>query len=155
MATNRLVAPLVASSGPLFSRVASSTVFCPKPCPHVLRTFSSLQRRQSNAQRKMQTSTYQAHSLHPPPPPPPRNTGTPETSIASATPETRSPSEAGHYNSSTSTPPAQQATTSINEQEAQRSTPTAVGGRTQAKSRLKTTCTKSCNDADASCGRAT
>ncbi|RDW62865.1 hypothetical protein BP5796_11167 [Coleophoma crateriformis] len=124
MSTTRIMGPLTSSSS-IICRFASQTTSAPRPCQHILRQFSSSHFSRASAKRKMQTSTaYQPYAFDQPPPLP-RNSGVPESSIAGGMPhanETRPLDMTGQYETGVGRPAEQKSSSSVTEQEAQKST---------------------------------
>ncbi|KAH7399940.1 putative iron-sulfur cluster assembly accessory protein Isa1 [Cadophora sp. MPI-SDFR-AT-0126] len=140
MSVHRVITPLASPASFVF-RFASSPSSI-RPCPHILRTFSSSQSLQASSKRKMQTSTaYTPYSLEPQPPLP-RNSGIPDTSIAGSIPqvnETRPPKHTKQYEITLDHPAEEKTSISVTEKEAQISRPTtmATAAATSEKPRAK------------------
>ena len=144
MSAQRALAPLASSSYHVFRFASSPAASSLRPCPHVLRSFSSAQSSRTSTKRKMQTSTaYHPYSLETQlPPPPPRNVGIPDTSIAGGIPQVNDtrppPQQLNQFEIDSSRPAEEKSTISISEQEAQRSKPTsAPTAQPRAKPRPK------------------
>ena len=139
MSVQRVLVPLAAPS--VFVFRFASTTSCPlRPCQHVIRSFSSSPLTRTSSKRKMQTSTaYNPRSLDIPPPPP-RNTGIPDTSIATEIPQAygiRPPRQPNQVNTVSSRAAGEKASTSLTEQEAQKSTTTQPAAQPRTKLRPK------------------
>ena len=127
MSAQRVLMPLTAPSAFVF-RFASQPSTCTlRSCQHVVRSFSSTPLSRTGSKRKMQTSTaYNPRSLDVGPPPP-RNTGIPDTSIASSIPrvhDTRPPQQPQQIEPAESRITEEKLSISLTEQEAQKSTAT-------------------------------
>ncbi|CAL3972879.1 unnamed protein product [Diplocarpon coronariae] len=145
MSVHKALIP-IASPAIFIFRFAPSP-FSLRPCPHVLRTFSSASSVQSSSKRKMQTSTaYKPYSLSSQPPPP-RNNSIPPTSIAGSIPQvndTRPPRQTQQYEVSLEIPSDESSNIGLLEKEAQiprpttsAATVTALSERPRAKPRPK------------------
>ncbi|KAG4435235.1 hypothetical protein IFR05_009268 [Cadophora sp. M221] len=139
MSVHRVITPLASPASFVF-RFASLPSSL-RPCPHILRTFSSAQSLQASSKRKMQTSTaYTPYTLEPQPPLP-RNAGIPDTSIAGSIPqvnETRPPKHTKQYEVTLEAPSEEKTVISITEKEAQISRPTSTtAAATSEKPRAK------------------
>ncbi|PBP21513.1 iron sulfur assembly protein 1 [Diplocarpon rosae] len=125
MSVHKVLIPMASSAS--FTFRLASLPFSLRPCPHVLRTFSSAPSIQSSSKRKMQTSTaYTPYSLGSEQPPP-RNNGIPDTSIAGSIPQvndTRPPRQTQQCEVSVETSSDETSTFSLPEKEAQVSRPT-------------------------------
>ncbi|PVH89271.1 hypothetical protein DL98DRAFT_508372 [Cadophora sp. DSE1049] len=127
MSVHRVITPLASPASFVF-RFASAPSNL-RPCPHILRTFSSSQSLQASSKRKMQTSTaYTPYSLESQPPLP-RNSGIPDTSIAGSIPqvnETRPPKHTKQYEVTLDPAVEEKTSISVTEKEAQISRPTTT-----------------------------
>ncbi|MCJ1230993.1 Iron-sulfur assembly protein 1, partial [Toensbergia leucococca] len=130
MSLQRSINPLTSYSNSIFKFTANAASTTGRTCSRMPRNFTCSSRTYQSSKRELQTATAYHPKTLDAVPPPPRNTGIPNSSIASAVPEvndTRPPQLLSQYSFPSTSKQGEQQNANITETEAQKTKPVAGG----------------------------